>query len=311
MANLTFQTGIHEHTSSNLTKYALFLGGLNVTRNALEQYDPLRTGFGRIFMIRKPIFLDNVPGMDKKLKKFKHILEYGNTGVSGNNNISMQFNQMQGGYTNRSMEIPNIATDDANELVIKTFEFSGSPVREVIQMWINGVSDLQSGYAHYYGMIGKSVGEGDNAATLTVSQANHTAEFIYVVTDPSGRKVEYAALFANCFPKEVKLDHFNYDAGNHELVPMDIAFTATRYMSPQINYKAAELIDKYNVLVNSLNFNSGFTGDNLSGKEYNASTGQLVDVADEQGWQDAINKAYKGDDSVSGTYKPKTITHTT
>lgn len=301
MADLTFQTGIHQHDSTNLTDYALFLGGLNVTRGALEQYDPLRTGFGRIFMIRKPIFLDNVPGMSDKLKKFKHILEYGNTGVSGNNNISMQFNQMQGGYTNRSMEIPNIATDDSNELVIKTFEFSGSPVREVIQMWINGVADLQSGFAHYYGVTKTT----DGNASISVSQANHTAEFIYVVTDPSGRKIEYAALFANCFPKEIKLDHFNYDAGNHELVPMDIAFTATRYMSPQINYKAAQLIDKYNVLVNSLNFNSGFTGDELQGTYYDPSDGLIRASKSDQ---DAINSAYKGDSSVVGSYNQLSIT---
>lgn len=294
---LTFQSGIHEHISDNLTNYALFLGGLNVTHKALQQYDPLRTGFGRIFMIRKPLFLDTLDGMDVKLKKFKHILEYGNTGVSGNNNISMQFNTMQGGYTNRSMEIPNIATDDSNELVIKTFEFSGSPMREVIQMWMNGVSDFQSGYAHYYG------------SNLPVSQANHTAEFIYVVTDPSGRKVEYAALFANCFPKEVKLDQFNYDAGNHELVQMDIAFTATRYMSPQINYKAMQLIDKYNVLVNSLNFNSGFSEDEIGGMPgsyYNSSTGEITQKTDRDSTQDILANAYKGSDKVEGAYNPVT-----
>ena len=66
----TFQANIHEHSNDDITKYALFLGGLNVTRDALLQYDPLTTGFGRIFMIRKPIFLDNV--MLNALKKLKH-----------------------------------------------------------------------------------------------------------------------------------------------------------------------------------------------------------------------------------------------
>ena len=138
----TFQANIHEHSNDDITKYALFLGGLNVTRDALLQYDPLTTGFGRIFMIRKPIFLDNV--MPNALNKFKHMLEYANTGVSGGNNISMQFNSMQGGYANRSMEIPNVATDDTNELTIKTYELSGSLMRTVIQMWISGYSDLNS-----------------------------------------------------------------------------------------------------------------------------------------------------------------------
>lgn len=269
---LTFQSGAYTNDSSKITDYALFLGGLDVTRQALEQYDPLRTGFGRIFMIRKPIFLTKNEEYRKKLDKFKHILEYANTGASGNNNIQMNFNSMQGGYTNRQLEIPNVATDDSNELTIKTYEFSGSPVREVIQLWMNGVSDFQSGFAHYYG----------EAANLGVKQSNHTAEFIYAVTDPSGQKVEYAALFANCFPKEVKLDQFNYDSGTHELVQMDVSFTCTRYMSPAINKKAEQLIKKYNILVNSLNFSGGLSDvGKEQGTHYDRSSGRLMPSADD------------------------------
>ena len=298
MASLTFQSGARTNTQNNITDYALFLGGLNVTRGALEQYDPLRTGFGRIFMIRKPRFLTqgNNSEYAAKLNKFKHILEYANTGVSGNNNITMNFNNIQGGYTNRQMEIPNIATDDSNELTIKTYEFSGSPVREVVQLWMNGVADFQSGYAHYYG------------TDLPVSQANHTAEFIYAVTDPSGKNVEYAALFANCFPKEVKLDHFNYDAGQHDIVQMDVSFTCTRYMSPAINQKATELVRKYGVLVNSLGFNPGFK-DNApdaivgSGTQYNRSTGKLeatgVDGSNASAVSSTYANAYKSPDSIA------------
>lgn len=247
---LTFQSGLKSSavSNTNLEKYSLFLGGLNVTRDALAQYDPLRTGFGRIFMIRGPRFLaddPNFPEYNALYNKYKHIIEYGNTGVSGNGNITMNFNTMQGGYTNREMEIPNIASDDSKDLTIKVYEFSGSPVREFTQLWINGVSDIQSGFAHYYG------------SSLPRQQSNHTAEFIYVVTDPSGINVEYAALFANCFPKEVRLDQFNYDSGNHDLVQLDLTFSATRYMSPQINYTAARLISKYNVMMNSLYFNGG------------------------------------------------------
>ena len=288
---LTFQSGTELKTNpknNNLTDYALFLGGLDVTRGALEQYDPLRTGFGRIFMIRKPQFLDDM--YPEELKKFKHILEYANTGVSGNNNIQMNFNSLQGGYTNRQMEIPNIATDDSNELTIKTYEFSGSPVREVIQLWMNGVSDFQSGFAHYYG------------DDLAVSQANHTAEFIYAVTDPSGKSVEYAALFANCFPKEVKLDHFNYDSGNHELVQMDVAFTCTRYMSPAINKKAEQLIKKYNVLVNSLNFSGGLS--DIGGEDskyYNRDNGKLESAkADTAKDEKAFKMAYQTPTNIPG-----------
>ena len=260
---------------SNITDYALFLGGLNVTRDSLLQYDPLKTGFGRIFMIRKPIFVDNK--IPEKMRKFKHVLEYANTGVAGNENITLNSVQFQGGYTNKAMDIPTIATDDANTLTIKTYEFSGSLMREVIQYWINGVSDIQSGFSTYY----CDGTPNDVNYNLPVCQANQTAEFIYVVTDQTGKNVEYACLWANCMPKEIKFDHFNYDAGQHELVPMDIAFTGTRYMSPQINEKAKQLLNKYNVLMNSLNFNSGYTDNDVypsgdNGSYYDINTGKLT-----------------------------------
>ena len=274
----TFQSNIHTHDMSNLTDYALFLGGLNVTHDALQQYDPLKTGFYRLFMIRKPIFVDNL--IPDKMRKFKHILEYANTGVGGNQNITVQFNALQGGYTNKQMDVPNIATDEVSEFQIKCYEFSGSPIREVIQYWINGVTDIQTGLATYYG----AKDEGNKP--LPVSQANHTAEFIYVVTDQSGKNVEYACLFANCFPKEIKLDHFNSDSGEHQLVQMEIPFTCTRYMSPQINAKAEQLLIKYNVLMNSLNFNSGYSTDDITGSGngsyYDINTGKLKDKTSDQ-----------------------------
>lgn len=309
MANLSFQSNAYQGNHANLTDYALFTGGLNVTHEALKQYDPLRTGFGRIFMIRKPTFLD-VDVYKDKLANFKHILEYANIGVNGNNNISMNFNQMQGGYTNRQMEMPNIATDDANELTIRTYEFSGSPVREVLELWMNGVADFQSGYAHYNGYV-KVNDSGGNAygdSGIDYSQANHTAEFIYTVTDPTGVNVEYAALFANCFPKEIKLDHFNMESGQHDLVQLDVSFTCTRYRSPQINAAAAALLKKYSVLVNSLNFNSGVSEDDIPagstnkimGKRYDKNTGKFTT---NNGDGAMFTDAYKLSDELSGTAK--------
>lgn len=268
---MTFQSGIHDFNKKNITNYALFLGGLNVTRDALQQYDPLRTGYGRIFMIRKPLFLTQL--IPDKLTMFKHVLEYASKGIKGNDDISVDWATMEGGYANRKMEIPSTATDGANDLTITTYEFSGSLMREVIQYWINGVSDFQSGYAHYYGALDA------DGKLMEISQANHTAEFIYVATDPSGTKVEYACLWANCFPADCKFSHFDYESGQHDTVQMDISFHGTRYMSPQINAQAAKLINKYNVLMNSLNFNGGFNVDSneekIKGSVYNAADGKL------------------------------------
>lgn len=246
----TNQTGIKSSSGTDsITDYALFLSGPNVTRDVLYNYDPLKTGYARIFMIRQPVFLQK--SIPTKLKKFKHILEYGNTAISGFNDVQMNFNQIQSGYSGKTFEIPSYASDDMTSFQIKVYEFSGSPIREVLHSWINGVSDLQTGLTHYNGVPTS----GENG--IERIQANQTAEFIYVETDSTGEKIEYACLFANCFPKNIPMDQFNYTAGEHNLVEMDLEFTCTKYESIQINSIATKLISAYRLLGNSLNFNSG------------------------------------------------------
>lgn len=265
----TIQSGIKGSTNTdNITDYALFMGGTNVTRDVLYNYDPLKTGYARLFMIRKPVFLlDTIP---TKLKKFKHILEYGNTAVQGLNDPQMNFNSISGGYTGKSFEIPSFATDDTNSFQVNVYEFSGSPIREVIHSWINGTSDLLTGLATYNGA----------KSSIARIQANQTAEFIYVATDNTGSEVEYACMFANCFPKSINTDAFNYTAGEHNLVETNIEFTCTKYESTQINKIAKALISKYKLLANSLNFYSGINVNEIESLEgnafgYNVATGKL------------------------------------
>lgn len=288
MSAVTIQTGIHNSDYSNsITDYALFMGGTNVAHDVLAQYDPLKTGYNRIFMVRKPVWLDayfggngsGEGGSVNKLDKFKHILEYGNVSISGLSDISVETNSITGGYVGKSFEIPSYASDGTNSLSIQVYEFSGSPVREVLHEWINGTTDLMSGLTHYNGYLGKDNKDAANKVTLTANQANQTAEFIYVATDCTGTEVEYACMFANCFPKNLPLDQFNYSSGQHELVETTIEFTATKYESTQINKLAQALLDKYKVLSNSLNFYSGIDANSLKGpdRHYDNKSGKLVD----------------------------------
>ena len=250
MAVKTIQTGLKSHNNDELTNYALFMGGTNVINEVLQCYDPLRTGYGRLFMVRKPVFLEKFFEGTSKLEKFKHILEYGNTAVQGISDVSVTTETITGGYTGKSFDIPTYASDDTNSLQITVYEFSGSPVREVIHSWINGTTDLLTGLSHYNGV-----------SDLDHIQANQTAEFIYVATDVTGQNAEYVCLFANCFPKGINTDAFNYTAGEHRLVDTTIEFTCTKYESLQINQVGLALLEKYKINTNSLNFYSGYDVD--------------------------------------------------
>lgn len=269
----TIQTGIKQHTMKEMTDYALFLGGTNVTNEVLKVYDPLKTGYGRLFMVRKPVWLDNYFAKNtdnNQFTKFKHILEYGNTAVQGIGDTQVDFENITGGYIGKSFEIPVNVSDNTNTFTVTVYEFSGSPVREVIHTWINGSVDLLTGLTHY---------NGDDTPVL---QANQTAEFIYVATDSTGKNVEYACLLANCFPRGINTDPFNYTSGTHNVVTTDIEFSTTKYESIQINEVAKALLNKYQVLTNSLNLYSGYSptaddlGGSVSGIKYDESTGKLV-----------------------------------
>ena len=267
---VTIQSNIKSHTNDNLTNYALFMGGLNSTHDVLANYDPLIGGRGRLFMVRKPLHLEQT--IPNKLNKFKHILEYGNTAVSGIGDYEVQFGEITGGYAGHKFEIPTNVTDSTDSITVKVYEFSGSPVRETIHTWVNSAIDLLSGYTHYNGLD----------ESVPRLQSNQTAEFIYVETDNTGDKIEYACLLTNCFPTQVKNDHFNYSAGEHNIVEYEVTFKTRKYESIQINKIAAALLRRYKVLSNSLNFYSGIEDDDEilgKAKGYDVKTGMLKEGA--------------------------------
>ena len=249
----TLQSNI-KNNSTDMTGYSLFLGGLNVKRAALEQYNVLKTGKARLFLTKMPKFMDAI--MPNATKNFKHVMEYGFMNVDGIQDLTMEFDQITGGYAGRSFEIPTILKDDTQEITVKILEFSGSPMREYIEMWLTGVSDPNSGLTHYHG---KAIPYKDNNAWVTdieVSQANHTMEAFYVVTDQTGFNIEFACMLCNMFPKGIARNQFNYASGEAPHVELDLAFTCTMYTSPDINAVAQLLLDKYRVLYNFLDFKS-------------------------------------------------------
>lgn len=242
----TLQSNIKQYTSDSIFNYSLFLGGLDTTAKSLEQYDPLKTGYGRIFFVRMPVFMRKI--MPDETKRIRHLMEYGFTRIDGLGNLTLETEQITGGYAGRQFDVPTVSKDETNQITLSLYELAGSPVREYLEMWISGIADPYTGLAHYHG------------ADVKYRQSNHVAEAIYVATDPTGKSsgVEYACLLTNMVPKTVKKDQFNYESGQHQLVQMDIDFTAVKYESPQINKIAKGLIKRYQTMRDYLDFSSNY-----------------------------------------------------
>lgn len=212
--------------------FSYFLGGIDVTHQNLDKFTPYIRGVSRIFLHKPPTFMLKLDS--EMTKAFKTYLETGYKSVSGIGDISVDFTTFEGGFAGQQFQTVQLARDDTESVTISVYELSGSPIREYIDTWVTGVRDPRSGIAHYHGLIEKYF-NGDTANGLPYGEINHTAEFIYTTYDPTGLALEYACMFAHCFPRRVPKDHLNYETGNRDNVQMDLEFAAEKYESPAIN----------------------------------------------------------------------------
>ena len=311
---ITSQSGARQFDGTDITKYSLFVGGVNATNHALRQYSPLVNGFCRLFMVRPPFALmhimaggnpANYYSTDSLFMQFKHILEYMNRSVTGiqPKTLEQTSTPLQGGFAGRQFNVPTITKESTNEITIGVYEFAGCPLATILDSWMNMIGDENSGLATYGGHIsgGRDSAKREvplnkyngtnNPLGIEFNEANHTAEFIYVLHDRSGAQVEKAMLLADCFPKQINQTNIMDmpAGGTHDLVQYDITFNCIAYSSPIITSIANDLLKQYRIVSNHLNFNPEL-GDAVYGE--GSSTTSLT-----------INKAL-GDvpsDSAAGT----------
>ena len=258
MANkvATLQDNINTSQSKNITNYAFWLGGTDTTNAALKQYDLLRTGYGRFFILQMPKFVEYL--LPDETKKFRHLLQFANTGIDGIQGYTVDFTSLTVGYVGNTVELPINVKDDTSAITVKIYETQGSLIRTYLDFWITGTIDPFTGLSHYHGA--RDIKEnGVKRDDLYLSQANQTMEALYVATDPTGEKPEYVCLLTNMFPKGSDHSHFVWEAGSHDLVQLSIEFTASKYMSSQINYIGSVALDEFNILKNYLNMYSGYS----------------------------------------------------
>lgn len=257
MSLRSIQSNIKQNTK-DFGENSFWVGGLDITSKNIDQLDPLRTNFIRIFIIRLPRFMELMDSAASK--RFKHLVEMGCVGLDGIANTTMDTEELTGGYAGNRFKVPGVVKDETDGVTIKLYELSGSPIREFVDTWMTGISDPLTGLSHYHGLISDQ---------CQFKASNHIMEMVVVATDPTGREegVEYVCMLANMMPTDVKKDHFNFEPGTHPVVQLDVPFTATRYESPQINDIGKALLAKYKILRDYLNFNSGYTTADINAME--------------------------------------------
>lgn len=239
-----------EGTAEQIQSNSYWLGGVDTRAEAMKNVDLARTGYGRLFIVKMPKFVQKT--LPSATKKFKHMLEFANIGIDGIAGYSVEFGSLTAGYTGTTVEMPTSVKDDTNSVTIKINETSKVLIQSYLDYWITGTIDPFTGLATYHGLL-------DGDASMKYSQANHTMEAVYVHTDPTGTGVNYACLLTNMFPKASDHSHWVTEPGSHELVSLSIEFTCNKYVTGQITAFGQQLLNNQNILKNYLNFNSGYT----------------------------------------------------
>ena len=245
------------------SKFSYFLTGVDVTSQNLDQMNPFIRGYARLFMYKKPYFMEKA--FPDLTNRFKSYIETGFRSVNGIGDIQVDFTTFEGGYTGQKFETVQIATDQTDTVTIGLYEMSGSPCTEFLTTWITGVRDPRTGIAHYHGNV---MGPMDDATDkIRYGEKNHTAEFVYFVTDPTGKFIEYACMLAHCFPEKVDRDQYNYDTNSHDATEIEVVLHCTKYESRYINDIAAYYLAIDTLKWSYLDFDPNITQEQIAASD--------------------------------------------
>lgn len=281
---VSLQTGIREY-HGDLSQYTGMLGGLTPDIHTLRSLNPLTTNRVIVVMYRGPYFLMHYFGSDtnnaynpkNEFGQYKKIIEAYNTGITCNiGDAGLAPATLQGGFAGRSINIPTTQNQQSQQSIqIQVPEMVGRPVANFHNMWVDGIADPVTGLTTYHGLVAGSVDEnlvpqrvfapntGANALSSTIalepSPAWEVAEFLVIVLDRSGARVEAATMALGCVPSaKVGNQIFNSNAtGQSQIASLDLNFSCQFIQSAYVNDLASRYVEQFAIFGNSLNLNPG------------------------------------------------------
>lgn len=209
MANiLTRDTSMTSHQASGATTN-FFTGSLNTGKNS---FDPYVSGFAFIVWLKVPTWL---PQGDE----FKQFSQKNFKAFQGLTNIELGTEGAKQGFTANETHYTKDIGNKSNEFTLKYQEHSGSPMGKSYNSWVSGIRDPKTGIATY-----------PKEAGLEYHSDNHTGTLLYIVTRPDadnfeGKNIEFAALWTHVQPKRINLEHYNFEAGSHDMFELEQAFS--------------------------------------------------------------------------------------
>ena len=244
--NITSQSGGLRSVTKTFEDVDLFRGMLKLDNGNMAQYDFMQGGYAEFYWVTMPTFMQvGNPGL---CTRWKNLTEKGATSFDGLNDMSANTEDITGGIAGNSFKQMTNLKDEFDSFTIKVYELQGSPIREGLEYWLTGIKDPKYGFATYHGLV--------NSIDGGYSAKNHSAELIYIVTDPAGfnGQIEYAAFITNIIPTKIPKSHLNMTHGDHPIVSFDLEFTGVKYESTWINEQAVAIAKKKRTLRHYLEY---------------------------------------------------------
>jgi hypothetical protein len=196
--------------------------------------DPFITGYAFIRWMKLPTWVT------KPFPKMADFIEGNFRSLGGLSDIEMQAEGVTSGFNANEYMVPTGISKGNTEFSISLQEWSGQPVRAMLQYWVSGMRDPETGLATY--VSDPLVKDGYRAA-------NHTGELLYVVTRPdahnvNGNNIEFACYWTNVFPTKIPLTHLNYTQGTRAPQEIDVPFKGNFHMSAAIETYAQNVLKK-------------------------------------------------------------------
>jgi hypothetical protein len=194
------------------------------TDNLLElNFDPLITGYAFILWTKLPSWVTTeFPG-------FKALTEKNFKAFSGLSDMELSTAAHQYGFSANEYHVAQGLQKQNTDFTLRHAEYSGSPIKNMYQLWVSGIRDPETGIATYPKVYG-----------LDYAAKNHTGEILYIMTRPDAnntdkKNIEFAAYYTNVFPTKIPLSHLNYEIGSHEPQNLEISFKGSMHIGPKVD----------------------------------------------------------------------------
>ena len=197
-------------------------------------FDPYVSGFAFIYWMKLPVWFEK----DEDLKYFKDMTQKNFMGFQGLSSVDLQTVQLQTGFAGNEYDVASGVNRNNTEFTLTHKEYSGAIMRKLYTKWLYLIRDPRTGIALYPKLFNVEYGA-----------RNHSAELLYVVVRPDATNtdskdgiVEFAVYYTNVFPKNIPLDHYNFQVGNQDSPTIDINFSGVPELGNTVEEYAAKIL---------------------------------------------------------------------